>query len=126
MLQLGALSVVAALSAVLLKSHRPELVLPLQLGAVALLVLTVLPVVKDAVSGLQQSFGALALPSALLGVLYKGAAVCVATKLCAAVCKDSGNEALTTAVLLAGRICTLLPALPLLQEVLEIVAGFAG
>ena len=126
MLQLGALSVVAAFSAVLLKSHRPELVLPLQLGAVALLVLTVLPVVKDAVYGLQQSFGALALPSALLGVLYKGAAVCVATKLCAAVCKDSGNEALTTAVLLAGRICTLLPALPLLQEVLEIVAGFAG
>ena len=41
-----------------------------------------------------------------------------------------GNEILYDSTvadkLQAGRICTLLPALPLLQEVLEIVAGFAG
>ena len=123
--KLGALAVAAAIASVLLKSHRPELVLPLQIGALALLLLTVLPTVKDAAAQLQAGFDTLALPKALLGVLYKGAAVGVATRLCAAVCKDSGNEALSAAVLLAGRVCTLLPALPLLAQVLEIVAGFA-
>ena len=56
----------------------------------------------------------------------KGAAVCLMTRLCAAFCKDSGNEALSAALLFAGRVGTLLPALPLLRETLEIVRGFAG
>ena len=124
--KLGTLAVAAAIASVLLKSHRPELVLPLQLGAAVLVLSAVLPAVKDAAAQLQQSFAQFQLPAALLSALCKGAAVCAATGFCAAVCKDSGNESLATAVLFGGRVCTLLPALPLLTQVIEIVAGFAG
>jgi hypothetical protein len=68
----------------------------------------------------------MALPQSVAAALLKGAAVCLVTRLCAAFCKDSGNEALAAVLLFAGRVGTLLPALPLLQEVLEIVQGFAG
>lgn len=125
-LKLGALAVVAAILSVLFKSHRPEFVLPLQLGAAALVLSAVVPVMGDVASQLQQSFAGFGMPAALLSALLKGAAVCAATKFCASVCKDSGNEALTAAVLFGGRVCTLLPALPLLGQVLEIVKGFAG
>ena len=124
--KLGTLAVAAAIASVLLKSHRPELVLPLQLGAAVLVLSAVLPAVKDAAAQLQQSFAQFQLPAALLSALCKGAAVCAATGFCASVCKDSGNESLAAAVLFGGRVCTLLPALPLLTQVIEIVAGFAG
>lgn len=124
--KLGALAIIAAIASVLLRSHRPELVLPLQLGAAALVLSAVVPAVKDAAALLQQSFAGFEMPAVLLSALLKGAAVCAATKFCASVCKDSGNEALAAAVLFGGRVCTLLPALPLLTQVLEIVKGFAG
>ena len=125
-MQLGALSLLAAILSALLRSHRPELVLPLQLAAAVLLLTAVLPIVKDSFSQLQQSFGRMAIPTALFSALCKGAAVALVTRLCAAFCKDSGNETLSTALLFAGRVGTLLPALPLLAQVLEIAQGFAG
>ena len=124
--KLGALAVTAAIASVLLKSHRPELVLPLQLGAAVLVLSAVLPAVKDAVGQLQQAFAGFGMPAALFSVLLKGAAICAATRFCASVCKDSGNESLASAVLFGGRVCALLPALPLLTQVIGIVAGFAA
>ena len=124
--KLGALAVAAAIASVLLKSHRPELVLPLQIGAAVLVLSAVFPAVKDAAAQLQQSFAQFQLPAALLSALCKGAAVCAATGFCASVCKDSGNESLASAVLFGGRVCALLPALPLLTQVIGIVAGFAA
>ena len=125
-LQLGALALAAAVLSVVLRPHRPEFVLPLQLAAVALLTLTALPVVRDEGEKLVSAFAAMAVPGQVTAALCKGAAVCFVTRLCAAFCKDSGNEALSAALLFAGRVGTLLPALPLLEETLEIVRGFAG
>ncbi len=125
-LQLGALALAAAVLSVAVRAQRPEFVLPLQVAAAVLLLLAVLPGVKEAWETLLQTFSRMAVPQAVAAALCKGAAVCLVTRLCAAFCKDSGNEALAAALLFAGRIGTLLPALPLLQEVLEIVQGFAG
>ena len=125
-LQLGALALAAAVLSVLLRGHRPEFVLPLQLAAGALLLLTALPAVREEGEKLVSAFETMAVPSQVTAALLKGAAVCLVTRLCAAFCKDSGNEALSAALLFAGRVGTLLPALPLLEETLEIIRGFAG
>ena len=125
-LQLGALSLLAAVMSAFLKSHRPELVLPLQIGAGVLLLAAVLPAAKDGWLQLRESFSLLDVPLQLLSAVWKGAAVCVVTRLCASFCKDSGNEALASALLFAGRVGILLPALPLLRQAAEIAAGFAG
>ena len=125
-LQLGALALAAAALSVVLRGQRPEFVLPLQLAAGVLLLLTALPVVRAEGERLFSSFQAMSVPGQVTAALCKGAAVCLVTRLCAAFCKDSGNEALAAALLFAGRVGTLLPALPLLEETLEIVRGFAG
>ena len=125
-LQLGALALAAAVLSVAVRAQRPEFVLPLQIAAAALLILAVLPGVKEGWQTLAQTFSRLAVPQGVTAALCKGAAVCLVTRLCAAFGKDSGNEALAAVLLFAGRVGTLLPALPLLQEVLEIVQGFAG
>lgn len=125
-LQLGALALAAAVLSVAVRAQRPEFVLPLQIAAAALLILAVLPGVKEGWQTLAQTFSRLAVPQGVTAALCKGTAVCLVTRLCAAFCKDSGNEALAAVLLFAGRVGTLLPALPLLQEVLEIVQGFAG
>lgn len=125
-LQLGALALAAAVLSAVVRSQRPELVLPLQLAAAALLLGAALPGVKTAWETLTRALERMAVPQGVAAALLKGAAVCLVTRLCAAFCKDSGNEALGAVLLFVGRIGTLLPALPLLQEVLEIVQGFAG
>ncbi len=125
-LQLGALALAATALSVVLRGQRPEFVLPLQLAAGVLLLLTALPVVRAEGERLFSSFQVLSVPAQVTAALCKGAAVCLVTRLCAAFCKDSGNEALAAALLFAGRVGTLLPALPLLEETLEIVRGFAG
>ena len=125
-LQLGALALAAAVLSAAVRSHRPEFVLPLQIAAAALLLLAVLPGVKEAWDTLAQTFSDMAVPRGVAAALCKGAAVCLVTRLSAAFCKDSGNEALAAALLFAGRVGTLLPALPLLGQVLEIVQEFAG
>ena len=125
-LHLGALALAAAVLSVAVRPHRPEFVLPLQIAAAALLLSSVLPGVREAWNTLEQSFSGMAVPQGVAAALCKGTAVCLVTRLCAAFCKDSGNETLSAVLLFAGRVGTLLPALPLLAEVLEIVQGFAG
>ncbi len=125
-LQFGALALAAAVLSVVVRAQRPELVLPLQLAAAVLLLAAALPGVKTVWASFSHTLERMALPQSVAAALLKGAAVCLVTRLCAAFCKDSGNEALAAVLLFAGRVGTLLPALPLLQEVLEIVQGFAG
>ena len=125
-LELGALALAAAVLSVLLKTQRPELVLPLQAAAAVLLVSAVLPAVRSEWTRLSDCLARFRVPSELIAALLKGAAICLVTRLCAAFCKDSGNEALAAALLFAGRVGVLLPALPLFETVLEIAQGFAG
>ena len=106
-IQITALCVVGALLALVVRRGTPELALLL---AVACTV-TVLLFLAEPVEVTQSLFTP----------LYKTIGIAFVVKLGGELCRDAGEAAIAAVVEMAGAVCTLLVALPLLQTVLSLV-----
>ncbi len=54
-------------------------------------------------------------------LLLKALGICIVTNLAVDVCKDAHENALSSVVLMGGKLCILILSIPLLNEVLSIV-----
>ena len=120
-MQIAGLTVTAVLLAKLLERYAAEQALLLTLlgGTLvtALSVRMLLPVLNqiDALmlrSGLSETHTAL---------LAKAAGICCVTQLAADLCKDAGQSALGSAVMLAGKAALLLLCIPLIDPLLRLL-----
>ena len=113
--------VVVALTAVLLQRDTPEMSLLLVLSAIAVVMTFALSFYQD----LRQMALLLLEETGLDGTLFlpilKIIAISLIAKLGGDVCKDSGQGALASLVDMAGTVCALLAAQPLLHQALEIL-----
>lgn len=130
-LQIAGLSVTAALIAKLLQRYAAEqaLMLTLLLGTAvtAAAVISMAPILNE-IDALLTEGGLSAEQTASLS---KAIGICCVTQLAADVCRDAGETALGSAVMLTGKITLILLALPLfrpllsmLREVLSCVSSF--
>ena len=97
MLALGAVGVVAALFAVMVRQRAPEMALEL--------------------ASLTE------ISPALLRPMLQTVGLALVTKLAAALCRDAGEGSLAAFVEVAGAAAAVLVALPLLKMVLQLVMG---
>ncbi len=113
--------IVVALTAVLLQRDTPEMSLLLVLSAIAVVMTFALSFYQD----LRQMALLLLEETGLDGTLFlpilKIIAISLIAKLGGDVCKDSGQGALASLVDMAGTVCALLAAQPLLHRALEIL-----
>ena len=58
--------------------------------------------------------------------LSKGIGICIVTELAAETCKDAGESALCSAVLLTGKTALLLLCLPLMESLLTVLREVLG
>ncbi len=120
-MQVAGLTVTAVLIAKLLERYAAEqaLLLTLLLGILltGAAVLTLLPVLQEADVLLRNG----GLDAAQTACISKALGICCVTQLAADVCRDAGENALTTAVLLTGKAALLLLALPLIQPLLRLL-----
>lgn len=119
--QIAGLSVTAVLLAKLLRRYAEEQALLLTLlagtAATAAAVISAAPVLNE-IDALLKTGG---LDPSQTAVLSKAAGIGCVTQLAADVCKDAGESALGTAVVLTGKIAMLLLALPLFAPVSELL-----
>lgn len=127
-LQIAGLCIIAVLFTKLLRQHAPEhgvlLSLLLACGVMTCAMLSLSPLLVQ----LDRLLSAGGLSSDQIAVLSKAIGISCITQLAADVCKDAGESALATAVMLTGKAALLLLALPsaqmlltLFQEVLSCV-----
>ena len=113
--------IVVALTAVLLQRDTPEMSLLLVLSAIAVVMTFALSFYQD----LRQMALLLLEETGLDGTLFlpilKIIAISLIAKLGGDVCKDSGQGALASLVDMAGTVCALLAAQPLLHRAMEIL-----
>ena len=113
-----ALTVVAALMAVLLRHRHPEQGMLLGLAAGVL----VLAVAVDALTPLMESVRGFLEMSETGGVygrtLLKGVGICLLTQTAADTCRDAGESALAGRAELVGKVALLALAFPLFEQVL--------
>ena len=60
----------------------------------------------------------------MLSCLYKGALICILTKISSDVCKESGNLVVSDIIDLAGRIMLLIIAFPFIESIIKTASAF--
>ena len=110
------------LSAVL-RTQRPELAVCLSLLAGVLVMGMLLRQVSPLVAALRRMTALGRVGENHLGVVLRGAGICLVTQLAADTCRDAGDSALAGKAELTGRLLLLLLAVPLYEEILSLVVG---
>ena len=126
LLKVCAVVLAAAVFGVFLRAQQSALALPLQLAAVIVVLGLLLLTVGRRFGAFFSLLSETSLPAALTQSLIKGAAVCLAAEFCAALCREAGFGAAADAVSFAGRLLTVVLALPLCERVIETVQGLIG
>ncbi len=117
--KIAVVAVAGAVFSSLLKESRPEYVLPLQLGLVAIIISFVISAASKRLGDFFDGTLSSLVEESYITVLLKGAVVSAACTVCASLCRESGNKALADTVELAGRIMIILFCVPLIESVVE-------
>ena len=125
LLQLVGLGLAGGMICLLFKQTRPELVLPTSLAVGAIMLWVVLGELSPAVAQLQgwlEQTGA----GEYAGMLLKSLGICYLAQLAADSCRDAGQSAIASKIILGARVAVLLLALPLFEEILTLCLGLMG
>ena len=123
MMQGAAVAVTAALCAAVVRRGAPEIALVLVLAAGVWVLLSVAESLS-AVTALMEELSQLAgLDRSVVEPVFKTVMLSILTKLTAEVCRSAGEGGLAAAVETAGTVLALAVALPLVQGVMELMAG---
>ena len=117
------MAVTAALCAAVVRRGAPEIALVLVLAAGVWVLLSVAESLS-AVTALMEELSQLAgLDRSVVEPVFKTVVLSILTKLTAEVCRSAGEGGLAAAVETAGTVLALAVALPLVQGVMELMAG---
>ena len=122
--KLIALCLLTAVLTLLLRRESAELSFLLTLAAVLLGVFLLLAALDEASALCAELLELTQLSPSLFVPLVKVMAVAVTAHLTASLCKDAGQGALAVLTEIAGTVCALWCALPLLQAVVELLEGW--
>ena len=122
--KLIALCLLTAVLTLLLKRESAELSFLLTLSAVLLGVFLLLAAIDEASALCEELLELTRLSPTLFVPLVKVMAVAVTARLTAALCKDAGQGALASLTEIAGTVCALWCAMPLLRAVVELLEGW--
>ena len=122
LLKICAFALAAAMFGVFLKAQSSPLALPLELAAVAAIASALLLTLGRRFHSFFALLDRASLPASLPETVLKGAAVCLVSEFCAALCRESGNNAAARGVDLAGRALTVALCLPLCERLVQTVA----
>ena len=119
-------AVISSVFAVLLKKYNAEYSLILGICTLTLIISYIISSVVIAVSNIKEIFATSTLSLSYLEILLKCIGICFITEFTCDCCKDASQNALSSAVLISGRICVLITALPLFEEFLNLALMLSG
>ena len=119
--QAAGLCVIAALLGLVLRRGSPEVTLLLALAAAAVVLLALGQPLGELLAFLDSLTEQAGVSPALFRPLYKIVGIALVVKVGGGLCRDAGESALASVLELAGAVCALLAALPLLRAVLELM-----
>ena len=124
MIQIAMLCVMAAMSAVVVRRGAPEFVMLLSIACVCIVMMFLMEPIRSLLRLLEELGDGGGISQQLFLPLYKTIGIAFVVKLGGDLCRDVGETALASAVDLAGSVCALSVALPLLQTVLALIMEF--
>ena len=120
------LSLTAAFAALALKKHSPEIAAVLAISAGAAILFSILTKLSPIIGELQYFISSAGVDSAYAEVLIKTIGVCFLSQFTADACRDAGQSSLAVKVELAAKISIVMLSLPLLKNILQVIASLMG
>lgn len=124
--QLIGIAFVTAVTALLLKSARPELSFAVTVAGCIILLLMILDLVKDSLSVFHDIAENTGIDATLIKILLKMIGVGYLVEFSAGLLNDFGQNSLADKLIFAGKIVVLILAVPILESVLSLIGSLIG
>ncbi len=121
--QLIGIAFVTAVTAILLKSTRPELSFAITVAGCIILLLFVLDIVKDSFSLFGELADSTGIDAALIKTLLKMVGIGYLVEFSAGILNDFGQNSLADKLIFAGKIIVLVLAVPILESVFNLITS---
>lgn len=125
-ISLCAAAVISSVLAVLLKKQNAEYSLILTVCTASLIFVYLISSVIFAVTNIREIFEKSQINTFYIEILLKCVGICFITEFTCDCCKDASQSALSSVVLISGRICVLITAFPLFDEFLSLSLDLSG
>ena len=125
-ISLCAAAVISSVLAVLLKKQNAEYSLILTVCTASLIFVYLISSVIFAVTNIWEIFEKSQINTFYIEILLKCVGICFITEFTCDCCKDASQSALSSVVLISGRICVLITAFPLFDEFLSLSLDLSG
>ncbi len=121
--QLIGIAFVTAVTALLLKSTRPELAFAVTVAGCIILLLVILDLVKDSFSVLGDIAEGTGIDASLIKTLLKMIGIGYLVEFSAGLLNDFGQNSLADKLIFAGKLVVLVLAVPILESVLTLISS---
>lgn len=115
------LGLTAAVLAILIKSHRPELAVQISLLAAVVIFATVLPYLSAIARMFEELSREIGLEQIYIGLVLKVIGIAYVAQFASELCQDAGESAIATKIELAGKIIIMTLSMPVIFSLLEVV-----
>ena len=115
---------VTAISAILLKSTKPELSFAVTVTGVIVILMFVVDMLQNTVNILSTIASITGIENGLIQILLKIVGVGYLTEFSAGILNDFGSNAVADKVILGGKLTILILSLPIIESVLKLMSGF--
>ena len=115
---------VTAVTAILLKSTKPELSFAVKVTGVIIILVFVADMLQNTVNIIAAIARLTGIENGLIKILLKIVGVGYLTEFSAGILNDFGSNAVADKVILGGKLTILILALPIIESVLGLVGGF--
>ena len=111
---------------IVLRQNQSTFIILINISYAVIVVFLLFDSVADTVDKLKDLLSITATSGKLFSCLYKGAFICILTKVSADVCKESGNAVVSDIVDLAGRIMLIIIAFPFVESIIKVATAFVS
>lgn len=120
------ISVVAFIFSLTIKGSHPSISLVIIIVTSVIIMIYLLDYLTEVISYVQELFNKVNVSSEYVKILLKCTGICFITEFSCDLCKESGYSSLSSQISLAGKLITLVIAIPMFKEVLSVSLSLAG
>ena len=119
-------AVVAFIFALTIKQSHPSISLAIIILTSIIILIFLLDYLTQVTDYIRELFDSVNINSDYIKILLKCTGICFITEFSCDLCKESGYSSLSAQISLAGKLITLVMAIPLFKDVLSISLSLAG
>lgn len=121
--KITAVGIVSAFLCIFLKSVRPETAVAVSLISTAIIMLCVIPALKNVIDALKGLANAAGMDIEYLYPVFKVIGIAYVTETGSTLCRDAGENAIASKIAFAGKIAVISLAMPIMYKMLSIING---